>query len=131
PELFDCDPCRHGISCTPVGRFVCCPVVQGGGFRAAGPVANSSKPSRQGSNRSYPDGMDQPAISTAASRPDLFRRASELTADLWPVYNTHGDVLSLYWAHLEEAFPQFQFTVHDANSEDVLAQGHTIPCVWD
>ena len=59
--------------------------------------------------------MDEPVISTAANRPDLFRRASELTADLWPVYNTHGDVLSQYWAHLEEAFPQFQFTVHDAN----------------
>ena len=57
--------------------------------------------------------MDEPVISTAANRPDLFRRASELTADLWPVYNTHGDVLSQYWAHFEEAFPQFQFTVHD------------------
>src|SRR5207237_9379149 len=44
----------------------------------------------------------EPAIATAAERPDLFRRGSELTGDIWPVYNTHGEVLSVYWSRLAE-----------------------------
>ena len=44
----------------------------------------------------------EPLIATAADRPDLFRRGSELTRDIWPVYNTHGEVLSVYWGRLAE-----------------------------
>jgi hypothetical protein len=72
-----------------------------------------------------------PVIATAAERPDLFGRGSELTADIWPVYNTHGEVLSVYWGRLAEEFPEFQFVVHDPETEEVLGQGHSIPCAWD
>jgi hypothetical protein len=72
-----------------------------------------------------------PLVATAAQRPDLFRRGSELTADIWPVYNTHGQVLSVYWHRLAEEFPEFQFVVYDGETEQVLGQGHSMPCAWD
>ena len=31
-------------------------------------------------------------IATAQDRPDIWLRAAELDADVWPEYNTHGDV---------------------------------------
>src|SRR5437899_4215171 len=73
----------------------------------------------------------EPTIATAAERPDLFRRGSELTGDIWPVYNTHGEVLSVYWSRLAEEFAEFQFVVYDGETGEVLAQGHSIPCAWD
>ena len=73
----------------------------------------------------------EPLIATAAERPDLFRRGSELTVDIWPVYNTHGEVLSVYWGRLAEEFAEFQFVVYEGETEEVLAQGHSIPCAWD
>ena len=75
--------------------------------------------------------MGDPVVSTADQRPDLFRRANELTADVWPAYNTHGVVLAGHWGRLEQDFAAFQFTVHDPDSDEVLAQGHSVPCAWD
>jgi hypothetical protein len=40
-------------------------------------------------------------------------------------------VLSAYWGRLAEEFPEFQFVVYDPETEEALAQGHSIPCVWD
>jgi GNAT superfamily N-acetyltransferase len=70
-------------------------------------------------------------IFTAAERPDLDAAADEFTDAVWPEYNKHGDVLNRYWGRLDEAFAQFQFVLLDEEAEEVVAQGHTIPCRWD
>lgn len=76
-------------------------------------------------------GMGETVISSAASRPDLYAAADELTADIWPTYNIHGDVLSRYWPRLGADFAEFQFVLHDADTEEILGQGNAVPCVWD
>jgi GNAT superfamily N-acetyltransferase len=66
---------------------------------------------------------------TAAERPDLTERADFANA-VWPEYNLHGDVMNAHWPRLRSEFAEFQFVLADAD-EDVVAQGHTIPCRWD
>lgn len=68
---------------------------------------------------------------TASERPDLNERAWELTDEVWPEYNKHGDVLGEYWGRLDEDLADFQFVLYDEEAEDVVAQGHAIPCRWD
>ena len=65
---------------------------------------------------------------THAERPDL---ADRVDFDVWPAYNTHGDVVTPYWPRLYEDFPEFQFVLYDEDEDVVLAEGHTIPCTWD
>ena len=60
---------------------------------------------------------------------DLFERG--VADDVWPEYNKHGDVLSVYWPRLDEAFPEFQFLLYDEEKDDVVAEAYTIPCSWD
>ena len=43
----------------------------------------------------------------------------------------HGDVLNLYWSQLYEVFPEYQFVLYDQETDEVLAEGHTVPCYWD
>jgi len=61
---------------------------------------------------------------THAERPDL---ADRVDFDVWPAYNTHGDVLNRYWRRLYDEFPEFQFVLYDEDEDVVLAEGHTIP----
>jgi GNAT superfamily N-acetyltransferase len=70
-------------------------------------------------------------IVSARERPDLAERAGERAGDVWPEYNKHGDVVSEYWSRLDEVFPDFQFVLHDEEDDEVLAEGHSIPCSWD
>ena len=51
---------------------------------------------------------------SAEERPDLVARAAEVTADVWPEYNRHGDVVSTYWHTLDETFAAFQFVLWDS-----------------
>jgi GNAT superfamily N-acetyltransferase len=69
------------------------------------------------------------AILPAAEISDLDARWSELSAGVWPEYNTHGDVVSAGWDGLAEDFPAFQFALVDG--EELLARGHTLPFAWD
>jgi GNAT superfamily N-acetyltransferase len=69
-------------------------------------------------------------VHTAAERPDLDERADALTAEVWPEYNRHGEVLGEHWHVLSERFAEFQFVVADEAGE-LVAQGHMIPCSWD
>jgi GNAT superfamily N-acetyltransferase len=66
-----------------------------------------------------------------SERPELWERIVDLSAQVWPEYNLHGEVLNSYWGRLYEAFPDYQFVIYDAESDEVLAEGHTIPCFWD
>ncbi len=69
-------------------------------------------------------------IVTIAERPEL---ADEGIPDeeVWPEYNLHGDVTTLVWQRLYDELPGFQFVLVDGESDQVLAEGHTVPCWWD
>ena len=69
-------------------------------------------------------------LHTAAERPDLWERGIE-SADVWPEYNLHGDVLNQWWGHLDEELADFQFVLYDDEPDAVLAEGHTGPLWWD
>ena len=49
---------------------------------------------------------------------------------VWPEYNVHGNVARQLWARLEE-LPEFQFVLYDDEADEILAEGHSIPCRWD
>jgi GNAT superfamily N-acetyltransferase len=68
-------------------------------------------------------------VRTVAGRPDLVDRAWELTKDLWPEYNSHGDVVGHYWPRLVKELPDFQF--HLLDGDEILARARTIPVRWD
>ena len=67
---------------------------------------------------------------TAAERPDLWERGID-SADVWPEYNLHGDVLNRWWGHLDEELADFQFVLYDDEADAVVAEGHTGPLWWD
>lgn len=67
---------------------------------------------------------------TAAERPDLWERGIA-SADVWPEYNLHGDVLNQWWGHLDEELADFQFVLYDDEADAVVAEGHTGPLWWD
>lgn len=66
-----------------------------------------------------------------SERPELWERIVGLSEEVWPEYNLHGDVLSRYWPHLYDLFPEYQFILYDHDADDVLAEAHTIPVAWD
>ena len=72
------------------------------------------------------------AAYTWSERPDLAERAEALEPEVWPEYNLHSDVVGAYWGCLREAFSDFQFVVVDeAAADELVAEGHSIPCGWD
>src|SRR5579884_2106037 len=64
-------------------------------------------------------------------RPELWDTMPDISAEVWPEYNTHGDVLNRYWPGLTDEFGAFQFALYDEEAGEVLAEGHTAPCAWD
>ena len=63
--------------------------------------------------------------------PRLWERIGGLSAEVWPEYNLHGDVLNQFWSRLYEVFPDYQFVLYDQDADEVLAKAHTIPVAWD
>ncbi len=76
-------------------------------------------------------GQTSPVAVRYSERPELWERIVDLSAQIWPEYNLHGEVLNFYWGQLYEAFPDYQFVIYDVESDEVLAEGHAIPCYWD
>jgi hypothetical protein len=70
------------------------------------------------------------AVATVADRPDLVEPAVELTRDLLPEYNNHGDIMNEYWPRLTEELPEFQFHLL-GDDEEILARARSIPVHWD
>jgi hypothetical protein len=75
--------------------------------------------------------MTEPEVVRYTDRPELWERLSDLSSEVWPEYNLHGDVLNQYWNQLYTTFPEWQFVLFDAAAGQVLAEGHTIPVAWD
>lgn len=70
-------------------------------------------------------------IVPAAERPDLYRRAEEELAGVWPEYNHHGDVIEPLWPRLAGEFAEFQLVLHDPDADEVVATANAVPCRWD
>jgi hypothetical protein len=66
-----------------------------------------------------------------SENPVLWERIGGLSAEVWPEYNRHGDVLNQFWRRLYEVFPDYQFVLYDQDIDEVLAEAHTIPVAWD
>ena len=41
------------------------------------------------------------------NRPTLWDQIPDLSAEVWPEYNLHGDILNRYWARLYQEFEGF------------------------
>jgi GNAT superfamily N-acetyltransferase len=65
------------------------------------------------------------------AEPERWEQMPDITSEVWPEYNHHGDVLNRYWGGLYDEFPAFQFMLYDESTSAVVAEGHTAPCVWD
>jgi GNAT superfamily N-acetyltransferase len=63
-----------------------------------------------------------------SEQPDLWANTLEITHEVWPEYNQHGDVMNAYWGRLFDEFPDYQFVLCE---DEVLGEGHTVPCRWD
>ena len=72
-----------------------------------------------------------PQIVRYSDRPELWEGTGDLFTGIWPEYNQHGQTLNHYWDQLYDVFPEWQFFLCDPGTDDVLAEGHTIPVAWD
>ena len=50
---------------------------------------------------------------------------------VWPEFLLHDRVINAHWDDLYERRPEFQFYVFDEDEDLVLAEGNTVPVVWD
>lgn len=66
---------------------------------------------------------------TVQERPDLVKPAGKATADAFPEYNYHGDVINHYWPRLTEERREFQFQLLEG--DEIVARACTIPIRWD
>jgi hypothetical protein len=74
---------------------------------------------------------DEPQLVRYSERPELWDGVAELTADVWPEYNQHGEVPNRFWPRLYTDFPEWQFLLWEPGDGTVLAERHTIPVAWD
>jgi hypothetical protein len=72
-----------------------------------------------------------PQVVRYSERPELWASIGDLSAEVWPEYNLHGQTLNYYWDQLYDVFPDWQFVLCDLEDGTVLAEGHTIPVAWD
>jgi hypothetical protein len=72
-----------------------------------------------------------PQVVRYSERPELWDGIGDLTDEVWPEYNQHGQTLNHYWGQLYDVFPDWQFVLYDPGDAVVLAEGHTIPLAWD
>ena len=72
-----------------------------------------------------------PQVVRYSERPELWDSIRDLSEDVWPEYNLHGETLNYYWAQLYDVFPEWQFVLYDPGDRTVLAEGHTVPLAWD
>jgi hypothetical protein len=67
---------------------------------------------------------------TLAEQPDLDTQSIPDT-DIWPEFNLHGDTYYRFWSRLSSDLPEYQFVMCDAETGQVVADAHTVPCWWD
>ena len=62
-----------------------------------------------------------PQVIRYSERPGLWESISDLSAEVWPEYNQHGQTINYYWTQLYDVFPDWQFVLYDSQDETVLA----------
>jgi hypothetical protein len=67
---------------------------------------------------------------TLAENPEL-KNQSIPDAEIWPEFNLHGATYLLSWSRLSDELPEYQFAMCDAETGEVIADAHTVPCWWD
>jgi GNAT superfamily N-acetyltransferase len=72
-----------------------------------------------------------PQVVRYSERPELWDSIRDLSDEVWPEYNMHGETLGVYWGQLYDVFPEWQFVLYDPDDQTVLAEGHTVPLAWD
>jgi GNAT superfamily N-acetyltransferase len=72
-----------------------------------------------------------PQVVRYSERPELWDSIRDLSDEVWPEYNVHGETLNYYWAQLYDVFPEWQFVLYDPDNQLVLAEAHTVPLAWD
>jgi len=68
-----------------------------------------------------------PQVVRYSDRPELWDDIGDLSGQVWPEYNQHGETLNYYWPQLYDVFPDWQFVLYDPGGQVVLAEGYTIP----
>ena len=48
-----------------------------------------------------------PQVVRYSERPELWDSIRDLSEDVWPEYNLHGETLNHYWAQLYDVFPEW------------------------
>ena len=71
------------------------------------------------------------AVIRYSEEPERWDGLDDLSNEVWPEYNLHGDNLNSYFGRLYDECPQWQFVLYDTDEQVVLAEGHTIPLDWD
>jgi GNAT superfamily N-acetyltransferase len=66
-----------------------------------------------------------------SERPELWEDSASIALEVWPEYNIHSEDPENYWGRLPDEFPGFQFVLYDDETDELIARGRTIPCVWD
>jgi hypothetical protein len=66
-----------------------------------------------------------------SERPELWKDTAAISREVWPEYNLHGEDPHGYWDRLLDEVPEFQFVLYGDEQQEVIAEGHTIPCAWD
>ena len=66
-----------------------------------------------------------------SERPELWDEIRDLSDEVWPEYNVHGEFINHYWGQLYDVFPEWQFVLYEPTERLVLAEGQTIPVAWD
>jgi hypothetical protein len=56
-----------------------------------------------------------------SEQPELWDSIDDLSQQVWPEYNLHGDELNRYWGELYDVFPEWQFVLLDSEAGEVLA----------
>ena len=70
-------------------------------------------------------------VVTADERPYLWAQAEAEYRDAWPEYNMHGDVSGQYFGALMPRHARLQVLIWEAEAEQIIARGRTIPFRWD
>jgi hypothetical protein len=73
--------------------------------------------------------MNHVAI-TLAEKPEL-REHAIADSDIWPEFNLQGETYRRLWPRLTEDLPEYQFSMVDDQTGEVIAEAHTVPCWWD
>jgi hypothetical protein len=72
-----------------------------------------------------------PRIVPASEEPLARHPSFEGIHDVWPEFLLHDGVVNEHWDDLYARRPEFQIYVYDEAEDRVLAEGNTVPVVWD